>query len=126
MLADWIISEYEEMGYFVEDGNLYLPLTISEDFVYDCTRLNVAIVGVNYILWTEHDFFLHTGSMDLTELLPSFPSWEDLVNFCNQTVLENLEQERETNPSVFFVPVLLEEYEWIMKKMMRDFTEKIS
>lgn len=126
MLAEWLISEYEDSGYLAAEGELYLPLTAAEEFVYDCNRLNVGIIGVNFVLWTDKDLFLHLGSLDLTELLPHFENWEQLVQYCNNVVLEYLEKEREANYHVFFVPYLLEEYEWIMKKIMGDFSDKLN
>lgn len=126
MLADWLISEYADSGYLAAEGELYLPLTTAEEFVYDCNRLNVGIIGVNFVLWSENDVFVNLGSLDLTELLPHFEDWEQLVNYCNSIVLDYLEKEREANYQVLFIPYLLEEFEWIMKKIMGDFTDKLN
>jgi hypothetical protein len=120
MLINMIKLEYEEFGHMDSKGNLFLPLEYAEDFVRTCFQHNIALIGVDFIFRAEDDNYYHLHSLDCREIIWSFADWDYLVDYCNQIVWEVIMSEGQKAGIEYFIPYLLEEYEWIMQKILND------
>lgn len=118
MLAEWLITEYEQNGHLAAEGELYLPLHAIHEFVKDCADLNVAIIGLDFLLKTDDDLYIRINSLDCTEILGSFTDWNSLVEYCNHIVLSNVEGEQVSENTEYCIPILLEEFNWRFSHMM--------
>jgi hypothetical protein len=120
MLVNWIKLEYEQYGHLDAQGNLCLPLEYAEDFVRICFQHNIALVGVDFIFRAEDDNYYHITSLDCREIIWSFADWNHLVDYCNQIVWNVIVQEGSKEGTEFFIPYLMEEYDWLMQKITND------
>jgi hypothetical protein len=99
---------------------LCLPLEYAEDFVRICFQHNIALVGVDFIFRAEDDNYYHITSLDCREIIWSFADWNHLVDYCNQIVWNVIVQEGSKEGTEFFIPYLMEEYDWLMQKITND------
>lgn len=120
MLVNWIKLEYEQYGHMDSQGNLFLPLDLAEDFVRVCFQHNLALIGVDFIFRAGDDNYYHVHSLDCREIIWSFNDWNYLVDYCNQIVWNVIDSEGKKEGTEYFIPYLMEEYEWLMKKIGND------
>jgi hypothetical protein len=120
MLVNWIKLEYEQYGHLDAQGNLCLPLEYAEDFVRICYQHNISLIGVDFIFRAEDDNYYHITSLDCREIIWSFADWNHLVDYCNQIVWNVIVQEGNKEGTEYFIPYLMEEYDWLMQKILNE------
>jgi hypothetical protein len=125
MLANWIKIEYEQYGLLDAQGNLCLPLAYAEDFVRVCFQHNIALTGVDFIFRAEDENYYQITSLDCREIIWGFADWSHLVDYCNQIVWNVIVQEGQKEGTEYFIPYMMEEYDWLMKKIVHDDTDSI-
>ncbi len=120
MLVNWIKLEFEQYGHLDSQGNLFLPLDKAEEFLRTCFQHKIAVVGVDFIYRAEDDNFYHLHSLDCSEIIWSFDDWNYLVEYCSQVVWKVIGSEGKKQGIEYFIPSIMEEYDWLMKKMSND------
>lgn len=125
MLANWIKIEYEQYGLLDAQGNLCLPLAYAEDFVRVCFQHNIALTGVDFIFRAEDENYYQVTSLDCREIIWGFADWNHLVDYCNQIVWNVIVQEGKKEGTEYFIPYMMEEYDWLMKKIINDDADSI-
>ncbi|TCP69027.1 hypothetical protein [Baia soyae] len=118
MLAEWLITEYEQNGHLAAEGEVYLPVSAIHEFVKDCGDLNIAIIGLDYVLKQDEDFYIRLNSLDCSEILASFTDWNSLVEYCNHIVLSNIEGEQTSENMEYFIPIMIEEFNWRISHLL--------
>ena len=114
MLEEVIFAKYVKYGRSTSSKELYLPFSTREEFIDECTRLQIAIIGIE---------FFYVGS---TSVMPASPlngidtsiflkmdgSWDEVVKKCNEAVANVLRQEEKRDSQQWYNPTLFERSEW--------------
>ena len=117
MLANWLLIEYEQYGYVDEKGDLFIPIEMINEFMNDCDQYQITMAAIDFISPSEDALYYQVQNLDCSEIVWSFSDWDHLVNYCNHVILRELEEEENIE---YFIPYLLEEHEWRMKRMTED------
>ncbi|PLR85755.1 hypothetical protein [Bacillus sp. V33-4] len=95
-----LINIFAFNGGFVSNGELYLSIQKINDFVTECNKLEVAIIGVEFFSITKDGKILPLSSpiaIDLSDILNEHDNWAKTYTKCNGKVLEIFEQENLDN-----------------------------
>ncbi len=111
MLEEMIINKYSLLGYLSPGRELYLPLNFAEDFINDCSKNNIAIIGIEFFHINNNGIppVVPFRSMDYSDILKSYSKWKEVVLTCNEKALMILQNERIQDSTEFFNPILFEE-----------------
>ncbi len=111
MLEEMIINKYSLLGYLSPGRELYLPLNFAEDFINDCSKNNIAIIGIEFFHINNNGItpVVPFRGMDYSDILKSYSKWKEVVLTCNEKALMILQNERIQDSTEFFNPILFEE-----------------
>lgn len=114
MIEQILINKYTEYGRVSLSGELYLPISLGEKFVTECSELKVAVVGVEFFHRKGESVIpvIPINSINYSCILDKYLEWKDVVNNCNKAVMFALDLESKSDNAKYFNPSLLEEHEW--------------
>jgi hypothetical protein len=115
MLEELFVTKYANYGKTSPSGELYLPLSTSNQFVNECTSLKVAIIGLEFFhIGPEYVMPVSPLSgIDCSIFLKTSMSWDEVVNRCNEAVIKVLQQEEKRDHTQWYHPTLFERDEWV-------------
>lgn len=114
MIEQSIINKYAEYGRISLSGEIYLPISMGEKFVTECSELKVTVVGVEFF-HRKGEYIIPVtpiNGIDCSSIIDKYSEWKDVVNNCNKAVTVALDLEIRRDNTQYFNPSLLEEHEW--------------
>jgi len=107
-------GKYSSMG-IVSGNELYLPLSIAEHFIRDCSSLSLAITGVDFFRISNSSIIpvVQINSIDTCSLFNINIPWCENVRNCNSFVLKTLGQKECKDIVEYCNFVLISESEYL-------------
>lgn len=114
MIEDLLIKKFSEKVRVSQSGEIYLPIVLGKEFVNECNKLDVAIIGVDLFKRKDDNYMPvdPVSGIDNSSLLHEYSDWYKIVKNCNEFVLKVIGKEEETDNSIYFNPTVLEKTEW--------------
>lgn len=114
MLEEIIFAKYARYGRSTPSGELYLPFFTGEQFIDECTRLQVAIIGIDFF-YVDPEYVMPVtplNGIDNSIFLGMNISWDEIVKRCNEAVVNVLQREEKRDAKQWYNPTLFEKSEW--------------
>lgn len=113
MHEQFLIKKFSEYGKVSKSGEIYLPIVLVKNFIDECSKLSVSIIGIEFF-HKKGDYIIPVtpiNSIDCSSIVEKNSDWKVIVNDCNSTINNILELELNGDITLYFNPTLLEE-EW--------------
>jgi hypothetical protein len=102
-----LLNKYSDIGILsINLNEIYLPLNARFSFIADCTKNEIAIIGLDFFDIQNNRRIAYLDAYDFSSFVYGGENWISKVEICNQAAMNALNHEEQINSTRYFCPTL--------------------